>query len=65
MLSALKPWEKITSFILLLEPFSLANGQLTQTLKVKRHQVMTDYADIVRPFLPIGSSIASEKKKKK
>lgn len=31
---ALQPWERIYSFQILLTPFSVSNGMLTQTLKV-------------------------------
>jgi len=38
-----RPWERVSSFKLLLEPFSVANGQLTQTLKLKRATVSSYY----------------------
>jgi long-chain acyl-CoA synthetase len=37
-------WEKVSEFYLTLEPFAMANGQLTQSYKVKRAQVMERYA---------------------
>jgi long-subunit acyl-CoA synthetase (AMP-forming) len=52
---SLKPWERIKGLLLLLEPFSLSNQQLTQTLKVKRHQVLRDYSAALQPFLPLGN----------
>jgi long-subunit acyl-CoA synthetase (AMP-forming) len=52
----LKPWERVKGLLLLLEPFSLSNQQLTQTLKVKRHQVLRDYSVILQPFLPLGNA---------
>lgn len=39
-----KPHERVNEFIFTVEPFSMSNGQLTQTLKVKRHKVLSDYA---------------------
>jgi long-subunit acyl-CoA synthetase (AMP-forming) len=38
-----KPWEKIAQVILVIEPFSMANQQLTQTLKVRRAEVTRVY----------------------
>lgn len=52
---SLKPWERVKGLLLLLEPFSLSNQQLTQTLKVKRHQVLRDYSVALQPFLPLGN----------
>lgn len=44
----LRPWEKVSSFVLTLEPFTVSNNQLTQTLKVKRHVVATVYEDQIK-----------------
>jgi long-chain acyl-CoA synthetase len=38
-----RQWEKVNDFHLTLEPFAMANGQLTQSYKVKRDQVMQRY----------------------
>jgi long-chain acyl-CoA synthetase len=40
-----RKWEKVSAFYLTLEPFAMANGQLTQSYKVKRDQVMKRYAN--------------------
>lgn len=42
-----RPWEKVGKAIVTLEYFSVANSQLTQTLKVKRDVVTSAYADLV------------------
>jgi long-subunit acyl-CoA synthetase (AMP-forming) len=46
--ATLKPWEKIAQVKLIFEPFSMANQQLTQTLKVKRPEVTKVYDDDIR-----------------
>jgi len=44
-------YEKVKHFILLPEPFTIANGELTNTLKVKRRVVYERYAaDIARLY---------------
>ncbi|MBF2098647.1 MAG: long-chain fatty acid--CoA ligase, partial [Gloeomargaritaceae cyanobacterium C42_A2020_066] len=42
-----RPYEQIGPFRLLEEPFSLENGLLTQTLKVKRNVVMERYQAMI------------------
>ena len=37
--------ETVRRFLVAPEPFSLANGQLTPTLKVRRHIVLSAYGD--------------------
>ena len=39
-----RKWEKVNDCYLTLEPFAMSNGQLTQSYKVKRNQVMERYA---------------------
>jgi len=41
--SNFRQWERINEFYLTLEPFAMANGQLTQSYKVKRDQVVERY----------------------
>lgn len=36
-------WERVNEFYLTVEPFAMSNGQLTQSYKVKRAQVMERY----------------------
>ncbi|PIG91744.1 long-chain fatty acid--CoA ligase [Gloeocapsopsis sp. IPPAS B-1203] len=42
-----RPDDRIGSFELILEPFSLENGMMTQTLKIKRPVVTEHYRDII------------------
>lgn len=41
---AFRPWEQVKGVYLLLEPFTVANGLLTQTLKIRRNVVADRYA---------------------
>jgi len=47
VMRGLKPHERVNELILIAEPFSMGNGQLTQTLKVKRHKVLEVYNDLI------------------
>ena len=40
-----RAWERVDSAYITLEPFAMANGQLTQSYKVKRASVMERYGD--------------------
>ncbi|WP_009633648.1 AMP-binding protein [Synechocystis sp. PCC 7509] len=42
-----RPDERISTFKLIAEPFSIENGTMTQTLKIKRSVVMDRYHDII------------------
>ncbi len=42
-----RPDERISTFKLIAEPFSIENGTMTQTLKIKRSVVMDRYQDII------------------
>ena len=40
-----RAWERVDTAYITLEPFAMANGQLTQSYKVKRASVMERYGD--------------------
>ena len=40
-----RAWEQVGAIYLTLEPFAMANGQLTQSYKVKRASVLERYED--------------------
>ncbi|HEY9849919.1 MAG TPA: long-chain fatty acid--CoA ligase [Leptolyngbyaceae cyanobacterium] len=42
-----RPDDRISSFKLILEPFSIENGLMTQTLKIRRNVVMERYRDMI------------------
>jgi long-chain acyl-CoA synthetase len=39
--------DRVGPFRLILEPFSMENGLMTQTLKIRRHVVAERYRDII------------------
>jgi long-chain acyl-CoA synthetase len=42
-----RPDDRISAFRLILEPFSMENGMLTQTLKIRRPVVTERYRDMI------------------
>lgn len=42
-----RPDDRIADFRFILEPFTIDNGLLTQTLKIRRHVVMERYHDMI------------------
>lgn len=42
-----RPDDRVGPFRLILEPFSIENGLMTQTLKIRRHVVMERYHDMI------------------
>ena len=45
--ASLAPFERITRFAVLTKPFDVADGTLTQTLKLKRHVIHERFADLI------------------
>jgi long-chain acyl-CoA synthetase len=39
--------ERVRKFILTAEPFGIENGQLTPTLKIRRHEIRKRYGDLL------------------
>ena len=39
-----RPWEKVSQILVTFQPFTVSNGQLTQTLKMKRNIIFEKYA---------------------
>ena len=39
----LAPGERVRRFVIAAEPFTIANGQMTPTLKIKRHVIREAY----------------------
>ena len=50
-----RPDDRIGPFRFVLEPFSMENGLLTQTLKVKRPVVTERYRDMIDAMFCVGS----------
>lgn len=47
-LGSVAQFEKVKKFVLLSEPFSIENGELTSTLKIRRKVVAEHYAEAIR-----------------
>jgi long-chain acyl-CoA synthetase len=47
LFARLRPWERVQAVHLVFEPFSVPNGLMTQTLKMKRPEIMIRYEDNV------------------
>jgi long-chain acyl-CoA synthetase len=45
---SLAPVERVRRFVVAAEPFTIANGQMTPTLKVKRHAIRDAYGPAIR-----------------
>lgn len=45
--SQLSPWETVKKFVLLDDPFTIASGELTPTLKVKRPVIKERFGDLI------------------
>ena len=54
----LSPAERVRRFILAAEPFTIANGQLTPTLKIRRHAIRERYGEALDRLYD-GKSIAA------
>ena len=54
------PYEKIKKFTLLPKPFSIEDGELTNTLKIKRKFVAVKYKDIIDKMYEDHTSILKE-----
>jgi len=48
------PYEKVVKFRLLSEPFSIQNGALTNTLKVRRNTLIEQYRDLIEEMYSSG-----------
>jgi long-chain acyl-CoA synthetase len=44
---SLSPLEKVRRFTVLGEPFSVENGMLTPTMKIRRHKIIAAYGETV------------------
>jgi long-chain acyl-CoA synthetase len=55
---ALAPCERVRRFVVASEPFTIANGQMTPTLKVKRHAIRDVYGAAI-DLLYDGKGIAA------
>lgn len=42
------PWERLRAFRILEEPFSIERGEMTPTLKIRRHVAEERYAEVIR-----------------
>ncbi len=56
--AALPPIERVRRFVVAQEPFTTANGQLTPTLKIRRHVIRTVYRDAVEALYENKSAAA-------
>jgi len=54
--AALSPYERVRGFAVLPRPLSVENGELTPTLKFRRHVIESRYAEVLEKLVSQGAS---------